>query len=221
MKKSIILISLIILSTVMMAQKGSWYLGGLAGYGSSTGKDANDTKTITSNWAFGPEFGTFLSNSIQLGFITGLSGGTSKVGDEKDYSTSSFSPTVYGRKFIKITETFSGFGGLYLSYISGSRTNFDYTSGSEVEMKYKQSGFGASIGVGVAFALSPRFTAVGQYGLLGYTSTTSKDNDGNKTSTDSSLDFGVNTVGGSTLSQGNGSGAVFNIGIYYTIVQPK
>lgn len=221
MKKTIILIAFITMSTFIMAQQGSWYLGGLAGYGSSTSKDANDIKTTTSTWAFGPEFGTFLTNTVQLGFITGLGGGTSKVGDEKDYTMSSFSPTVYGRKFVKITETFSGFGGLYLSYISGNRTNYDYTSGSEVEMKYKQSGFGASIGVGVALALSPRFTAVGQYGLLGYTTTTSKDNDGNKTSTDTSFDFSVNTVGGNTFAQGNGSGAVFNIGIYYTIVQPK
>jgi hypothetical protein len=95
--------------------------------------------------------------------------------------------------------------------------DYDYSTGEEVEMKHTQSGFGARVGIGVALALSPRFTAVGQYGLLGFSSVSNKNDDGDKTSTDTSFDFGVNTVGGSTLSQGNGSGAVFNIGIYYTI----
>jgi hypothetical protein len=64
------------------------------------------------------------------------------------------------------------------------------------------------VGVGVAYALSPRFTAVGQYGLLGFQSTKDKL-DGEETTKDSSFDFGVNTTGGS----------VFNIGLYYTIKQ--
>jgi len=69
-------------------------------------------------------------------------------------------------------------------------------------------GFGARVGVGVAYALSPRFTAVGQYGVLRFRST--KDEvDGDEVSKDSDFDFGVNTTGGS----------VFNIGIYYTFKQ--
>jgi len=101
------------------------------------------------------------------------------------------------------------FAGFYLNYLSGKTTS--YPSGTEST----QSGVGLRLGVGIAYALSPRFTAVGQYGLMGYQSVTSKVA-GNTTDTDSSFNFGVNTVGSSTLSQGNGSGAVFNIGLYYT-----
>jgi len=54
--------------------------------------------------------------------------------------------------------------------------------------------------------LSPRFTAVGQYGVLGYQSVSNKVA-GNNAGSTSSLNFNVNTVG---------TGSVFNIGLYYT-----
>src|SRR5204863_9701226 len=129
-----------------------------------------------------------------------------------DTNASSYTnPTVYTRKFFKITDNFSTFAGLYLSYISGKQT--DYTGATTQETT--QSGVGLRLGIGVAYALSPRFTAVGQYGLMGYQSLSNKLN-GADDGSDSSFDFGVNTVGSGTLTQGNGSGAVFNIGIYYT-----
>ncbi len=218
MKKTLFILALFAFALTAMGQKGSWYVGGLAGYASSTNKDADDDdKTITSSWAFGPEFGTFLSDRFQLGFVVGLSGSSRKVNDNKDYTYSSFSPTVYVRHFYPVTDNFSLFGGVYLGLINGTRKNYEYENGNETEIKSSMSGFSGRVGIGVAYALSPRFTAVGQYGLFGFSSVNNKNNDGEKTSTDTSFDFGVNTIGGSMLSQGNGSGAVFNIGIYYTI----
>jgi hypothetical protein len=145
-----------------------------------------------------------------LGFILGLNGSTDKDGDKKISEFSGFSPTVYVRKFKKVTDNFSLFSGLYFNYLSGEETDFTPT-----EVKVKGSGFGISLGIGMAYALSPRFTAVGQYGLLGYSSITYKQND-TETSKVSDFNVGVNTVGSSSFVQGNGSGAVFNIGLYYT-----
>jgi hypothetical protein len=212
MKKVLVLISMIALSSAVIAQKGSWYMGGVAGYGSTTKKDANDKKNVTTNWAFGPEVGTFLKDDIQLGIALGLDGSTSKYDGTEYAKSSGFNPTLYIRKFYKITDSFSTFAGLYLNYISGTETDTD-EQGDKVESK--NTGFGASIGIGVAYALSPRFTAVGQYGLMGYKSVNNKVA-GNDTGTDSGFDIGVNTVGGSSFAQGNGSGSVFNVGIYYT-----
>ena len=219
MKKIVILMAFISIAFISMAQQGSFYIGGLAGYSSSSSKDPDnsDNKSVTSTWAAGPEFGTFLADDIQLGFSLGLSGQSNKQGDEKNYSQTSFVPILYARKFFSITDNFSTFAGLYLAYISMSHTTYDYSTGSEVKTKYKSNGFGARIGIGVSYALSPKFTILGQYGLLGFQSSTSKDGDGNKISKDSYFDIGVNTVGSGVLSQGNGSGAVFNVGIYYTI----
>ena len=210
MKKALFILTMVASSFVAMAQKGNWYVGGVVGFASNTAKATNGFKTTSSSWAFGPEGGTFLKDDIQLGLALGLGGSSEKDDNGKIFTSTNFSPTVYVRKFFKVTDDFSMFAGFYLNYLSGKTTDYNPTTEST------QSGIGLRLGVGVAYALSPRFTAVGQYGLMGYQSVTNKV-DGNNTGTDSSFNFGVNTVGSSTLSQGNGSGAVFNIGIYYTL----
>ena len=210
MKKQILVLVIVLISSITYAQKGSWYIGGVAGYGTNTQEPTNGTKFTTTSWAFGPEIGTFLKNDIQLGFILGLNGSTEKDDDTKTSEFFGFSPTVYVRKFKKVTDNFSLFTGLYFNYLSGEETDFIPT-----EEKFSGSGFGVSLGIGAAFALSPRFTAVGQYGLLGYSSITYKQDD-TETGKESDFNVGVNTVGSSSFVQGNGSGAVFNIGLYYT-----
>jgi len=210
MKKHLLVLMIVFTSVVSFAQKGSWYIGGVGGYGSNTQDPVDGTKSTTSTWAFGPEVGTFLQNDVQLGFILGLNGSTQKNDDNKVSESSSFSPTVYVRKFKKITDNFSLFSGLYANYQSGTEKSF-----TPSETKTTGSGFGISLGVGMAFALSPRWTAVGQYGLLGYTSVNYKQ-DGEDAGKESDFSLGVNTVGSSSFVQGNGSGAVFNIGLYYT-----
>jgi hypothetical protein len=209
MKKTLFILTMVASAFGTMAQKGNWYIGGVVGFASNTEKSPSGFKTTSSSWAFGPEGGTFLKDDIQLGLVLGLSGTTEKNDNGKISSSSNLSPTVYVRKFFKITDNFSTFGGFYLNYINGKST--DFTSTPSIEST--QSGIGLKLGIGVAYALSPRFTAVGQYGLLGYQSVKNKTS-GNDAGTDSSFNFGVNTVG-STLSVGNGSG-VFNVGIYYT-----
>jgi hypothetical protein len=208
MKKSILLFVFALANIMVYAQTGSWYLGGVAGLSSNGSENASGNTTTSTDWAFAPEVGTFLKDDIQLGVFLGLSGGKTKddVGDISKYSI--FSPTIYSRKFFKITDNFSTFAGLYLNIGTGSSTSYSGTPTTT-----DLSGFGIRLGVGVAYALSPRFTAVGQYGLLGYQSTNEKVN-GTDSGGDNSFGFGVNTVGYGTLVQGNGSGAVFNIGIY-------
>ncbi len=211
MKKQFLVLMIVLISSITYAQKGSWYIGGVAGYGTNTTEPTNGTKSTTTSWAFGPEIGTFLKNDIQLGFILGLNGSTEKDDDVKTSDFFGFSPTVYVRKFKKVTDNFSLFSGLYFNYLSGESTDFTSTP----EEKFKGSGFGISLGIGAAYALSPRWTAVGQYGLLGYSTITYKQDD-TETGKESDFNVGVNTVGSSSFVQGNGSGAVFNIGIYYT-----
>lgn len=203
MKKALILISMVTLSTVAMAQQGSWYIGGLAGVSSSKSEAAGGgPESVNSSWAFSPEVGTFLKDDIQLGVALGIGGSKSEFDGDDVSKSSQLSPTLYGRKFFKITDNFSTFAGLYLDLVNEKTTDYAPT------VESKTSGFGARVGIGVAYALSPRFTAVGQYGLLGFQSTTDKV-DGDEVSKASSFDFGVNSTGGS----------VFNVGIYYTFKQ--
>ena len=197
MKRTLFIMSLVASSVIAMAQKGNWYVGGVAGYASTTFKSPSGFKSTTSNWALGPEVGTFLKDDIQLGFVLGLGSYSIKDDQKKSYTNTSFSPTVYVRKFFKLSDNFSTFAGFYLNYSTSTATNYNATPNVETT----QSGVGFKLGVGIAYALSPRFTAVGQYGLMGYQSLTSKQS-GNTTGTDSSFNFGVNTVGSSTLDPG-------------------
>ena len=202
MKRMLLIVSMLSLSVVSMAQKGSWYIGGTVGFNSNTSKATNGFTTTSSSWSLGPEAGTFLKDDIQLGFVLGMNGSSLKDDNGKISSSSNLSPTVYTRKFFKITDNFSAFAGFYLNYISGTTTS--YTSAPPIEST--TSGIGLKLGAGVAYALSPRFTAVGQYGVLGYQSVSNKVA-GNNAGSTSSLNFNVNTVG---------TGSVFNIGLYYT-----
>lgn len=209
MNKLVLSLAFILAALVASAQKGSWYVGGVVSYASETSKTPTGFTNTVSGWALGPEVGTFLKDDIQLGLYLGLSGSSEKDDNGDISSSSDFSPTVYGRKFFKITDDFSAFGGLYLSFISGSITTYTGGGGSN---ETKGSGVGMRLGVGVAYALSPRFTAVGQYGLLGYQSVSYKQN-GNDAGSVSNFDFGVNTIGYGSQGQ---SGGIFNIGLYYT-----
>jgi hypothetical protein len=214
MKKAILFSVFVMITFIAAAQQGSWYIGGVVGFNSNTDKSGAGSKTTTTNWAFAPEVGTFIKDDIQLGAFLGISGGSLKNDDTDIFEYSSISPTVYGRKFFKITDEFSTFAGAYFNISTGGTTNFSASS-----TPVKHFGMGFRLGIGAAYALSPRFTAVGQYGLFGI-QTTRNTFDGNDAGSESSFDFGVNTVGSGILSQGNGSGAVFNIGIYYTFKQP-
>ena len=201
MKKVLIMVLMVGLSSISMAQQGSWYIGGLVGYNSDKDEPTGGVETVNSSWDFSPEIGTFLKDDIQLGIALGIGGSKTTVDGDETNKTSSLSPTVYGRKFFKIDDNFSTFAGLYLDMISEKETD-----ASDIETK--NSGFGARIGVGVAYALSERFTAVGQYGLFGFRSI-KEEVDGDEVDKQTDFGFGMNTVGGS----------VFNIGIYYTFKQ--
>jgi hypothetical protein len=225
-------IVLALTSGAAMAQSGNWYVGGALGATSNTKNDKTsgiDLKTKTSTWTVAPEIGTFLSDHIQLGLALGLNGGGQKE-DKRDAvgtytiqrKSFSFAPTVYGRYFWSVSDNLSVFAALYLSYGVGSNKQLAYTQANGTtspETKTTSGTFGTRLGIGLAYALSDRFTVVGQYGLFGFSSTTNKDNNGTITDTNTSADFGVNTVGAGALLEGNGSGSPFNVGLYYTFIK--
>lgn len=204
MKKLLFVTAFVAAAFVVEAQKGNWYIGGVGGYSTNTDKSPGGVNTTTSSWAFGPEVGTFLQDDIQLGLVLSVAGSSEKDDTNQQESSSSFNPTVYGRKFFKLTDNFATFVGLYVHYSSGTDKDFLPAPTQEITT----TGFGINLGAGVAFVLSPRFTAVGQYGVLGYQSESTKV-DGVDAGSNSSFGFGVNTVGT----------AVFNIGIYYTLMK--
>ncbi len=215
MKKTIFILSFLAVAMVSMAQKGSWWTGGMVGYAVSNMKPESDEadKESTISWNVNPEFGTFITNTLQIGFVGGLSGSVNKVDKDKNYSSVSISPSVYLSNFYKFTDNLSGFARIYVNYINGKDIDYVYDVEDKVdEIQTTHMGFGSRLGIGIAYALSPRFTVLGQYGLMGFSTVAYEDDNGDKTHTDFDFDFGVNTVG---------SGTAFNVGIYYTFVKSK
>jgi hypothetical protein len=201
MKKTILLFAITIGFFAANAQKGSIYVGGQLGFGITTDKETNYPDYKTSNWNIAPEVGTFLKDNLSLGFALNLSGTNEDNGENGEgsytYKSTRFAPVIYVRRFYKVGDKFSTFVGLVGSITTGSAT--------ENDTKSKLSGGGVNLSIGAAYALSARFTAVGQYGLFGYTSEKTKypDSDYEYTTTN----FGLNV---------NALGPVLNVGIYYT-----
>jgi len=208
MKKIFLFLALLIISGTAMAQGGSWYIGGQVGFGSQKSENFNSnivSKTISTNFA--PEFGMFLADVLSVGVAVNFS--TQK--NDNDISNSDYtkqfltSPVLYVRKFFAIEDLFSTFVGLDVNFSIGANKQ---RVSDVVTTTTKVSGFGANLNVGLAFPLGEKFTAVGKYGLLGYSLTTNKDDVGVKQSSNSEFGFNVNSLG-----------AVFNVGLYYTFMQ--
>ena len=207
MKKTTFILALLLSSTFVFAQNGSWYVGGQIGLGQQKSENFNNnvvSKDFTSSIA--PEVGLFVSNDITVGFALNMS--TFKFNNDvsnTDYDkTFLLSPVLYARKFWNIEEIFSVFVGLDVNFSTG---NLKENRNDQVTTTDKISGFGANLNVGIAYPMGERFTAVGKYGLLGFSSLTFKDDAGVKQSTDS--EFGLNV---------NSLGSLFNIGLYYTFI---
>lgn len=208
MKKTSLFLAMLLVGTMAMAQSGSWYVGGQAWFSSDKSEDFNANQVSKNTYTnFSPEVGMFLADDIAVGFALNFS--TNKFDfdiSNTDYRKESLtSPVLYVRKFWSIEDIFSAFVGIDFNFSTGTvkqNVNDVLTTTDKI------SGFGANANVGIAFPLGERFTAVGKYGILGYTSTTYKDDAGVKQDTDSQFGFGVNSLG-----------SLFNIGLYYTFIK--
>lgn len=181
------------------AQGGSWYVGGVVGFNSSSSdEDLNPTST---NWSFGPEVGTFFNEKWSAGLVLGLDGSNSKNDDGDVSKMSMFKPTVYGRRWWSVGERLGLFAGLDLTFGSGT-----FTSYTPDEMEVKASSFGTNLNAGVAYGLAERWTLLMKFAGIGYSS----EKIGDITTTN----FGLIADGNITSNQ-----FIF-IGLYWNFIQP-
>ncbi|RYE90544.1 MAG: hypothetical protein EOO37_02710 [Cytophagaceae bacterium] len=213
MKHLFLSTALVLSAFAAQAQKGSFYIGGQAGFNSTTTTaDNGSTSTTTSklnNWSFSPEVGTFLTNQVQLGVGFTFSGSrqeTPGAGSNVTAITNRYGGTVYSRYFFG-EGNFRPFVGLNVSALPGSsrteRTGFQ-TSNTD----YTTLDLGANLNAGFGYGLNKRLTVVGSFGTFGFQRSTSKqDGTDNKTTT---TNFGLNA---------NTLGNLFTVGVYYTFKQ--
>lgn len=194
------------------AQKNSFYIGGQAGFNSTTTTvDNNGTSTTTSklnNYSFSPEIGTFLTNQVQLGVGFTFSGSK----QETPYTLTSVSSTainryggtVYSRYFFG-EGNFRPFVGVNVSLLPGNSTVEN--GGAYGTTKYSTLDFGANLNAGFGYGLTKRLAVVGSFGTFGFQSSTSKQEGSNVKTTTNNFGLNANTLGN-----------LFTVGVYYTFI---
>ncbi len=207
MKKIFLLVATFTMTSMLMAQKGTWYVGGNVGFSSSQNKSemngvSSDDDKVTS-WTFSPEVGTFLTDNWQLGI--GLSIGGSKQDPTNVNSTSTkntfFGGTVYSRYFFG-NKAFRPFLGANIKALPGTTTGI--TNSSETKSNYFE--LGANLNAGFGYAISNKVSVLGSLGVLGFSHQTSKIKGGDYKVTNNTFSFNANTLGNP-----------FTIGMYFTL----
>lgn len=204
MKKIILSATLLLSATVFGQTKGSWYLGGSAGFSMASSSQLNTTLKRMS-WSASPEVGTFLTDHIQLGLGLTSGGSNNDISLTTNYKTLQFGGTVYSR-YLFGDGAFRPFLGISAGYLAGqSRTN----AGLQGTMRTDISTINANFSAGFAYYVTPRIGIFGSVGVLGYT-TTRTEQPGFSDKVDNEFGFNASTLGNR-----------FTIGMYYTICQGK
>jgi len=207
--------ALVLSALTAHAQKGSIYLGGQAGFNSTSTKFDNGRTTTTtgkaSNWSFSPEVGTFLTNQVQLGVGFTFSGSRQETPSFNNGTTintiNRYGGTVYSRYFFG-EGNFRPFLGLNVSLLPGNSRYENNGFGNTVS---RSSTFdvGANLNAGFAYGLNKRLTVLGSFGTFGFQNSVAKEEGTNNKTTTTDFGLNVNTLGN-----------LFTIGVYYTLTKP-
>lgn len=210
MKHFFLLAGLSLSALGAQAQKGSFYIGGQAGFNSTSTDVENNGNTVTTsksnNYSFSPEIGTFLTNQVQLGVGFTFSGSRQETPNVRPaYNTriNRYGGTVYSRFFFG-EGIFRPFIGLNASVLPGNSTT-EYVGSTTT--KANTLDIGANLNAGFGYGLTKRVTLVGSFGTFGFQRTTSKEQGNNIETTTNNFGLNANTLGN-----------LFNVGLYFTFV---
>lgn len=190
------------ISFISFTQKGSWYIGGTAGFSVSSKESSDMVYLKSQSWSFSPEVGVFVSPKIAIGIAPSIGVYQLQYNNlSQKTTTTNYGGSIYGRYFFGIT-AFKPFVGINVNATPGITENRDLQTG--ISTRTNSFAYGVNLNAGFAYEISERFTVIGSFGLVGYNARKS----GN--SLDQGFDANVNTLGNR-----------FNIGFYYTFIQTK
>lgn len=207
MKKVFLIIALgaFFLSSNAQTTQGSILVGAGFGFNSSNEKNKDGdftSKSSNSNLFVGG--GYFLVDKLAVGIDLNFGGGSRSSNQDLDsdlekttFTTVGISP--FGRYYYMLDDKFGFFGQLAVPILSASNKFEGDKTGSSLTT-------GLEIKPGLVFFPNPKFGIEASIGLIGFTGTTEKDKDGNKTGSNSNVNFGA-----SSATQ------LFNLGFRYYI----
>ncbi|NML65970.1 outer membrane beta-barrel protein [Hymenobacter sp. RP-2-7] len=201
------------------AQQGSFYVGGQAGFNSTTTTANNSGTSATTsklnNYSFSPEVGTFFTNQVQFGVGFTFSGSKQEnpnatvIGTTLSTTINRYGGTVYSRYFFG-EGNFRPFVGVNVSLLPGNSTIETVGRVTPVTTESSTLDFGANINAGFGYGLTKRLTVVGSFGTFGYQSSTSKEKGTDNKITTTNFGLNANTLGN-----------LFTVGVYYTFRAPN
>jgi hypothetical protein len=187
MKKTIMIVAATLATLVASAQTKMW-IGGNAGYNSSSTDVTGDTDPKVSGGSFGPQYGYWVNDNIAVGIGLNYSSTTAENGDDyKSWENSSFSATPFVR-YYKKNDKFGVYGELSLSIGSGKTTDTDYL---DEETTYETKDFSINVGPGVQYWFNDNWSMNTTIGMLSYGTHTDVGQDGDDDIVTSGLDFGL------------------------------
>lgn len=164
--------------------------------GFSSGSSNNETGATTtdlfstSTFNVGVNGGYFVADNLAVGLNLGFQ--NSSIKDEQADQTTTTNMMMYGvfgRYYVPYTEQFSMYANLGFGLANGSTEVDDNNNASNSD----NSSLGVGVGVGAAYFLNDHFFLDINYGVLGYSSTSStSDPGGANESTNNASSFGLN-----------------------------
>ncbi|MDX2063752.1 MAG: outer membrane beta-barrel protein [Bacteroidia bacterium] len=162
---------------------GTMFISGDASFSSEKFEPTGGSEETFTSGLIGPRFGYFVSDNLAVGVRVGFGG--SKFEEEGfEFQSTAFEVGVFGRYYNMFNDNFGLFGELGVGIVSST----DEEDGTEVG---KSNGIDAGLGLGFTFFPSTRFALEGSAGLVGFTSLTNEDPDGNELSKESGFNIGV------------------------------
>lgn len=162
---------------------GTMFISGDASFSSEKFEPTGGTEETVTSGLVGPRFGYFVSDNLAVGVRVGFGGSKFEEEGFEDQITA-FEVGVFGRYYNMFNENVGLFGELNVGI--GSTT--EETNGTETG---SSNTIGADLGLGFAFFPSTRFALEGSVGLVGFSSTTNDDANGDEVSTESGFNIGA------------------------------
>lgn len=194
--KKLLLLSLGLIMAVGLQAQGEetagnkMWIGGTAGFGSSSVKDGESS----SGYQFGPQFGYMLNDKMGVAINLLVNGGTNKQNNANndEVKMSGWNIEPFFRYYFAGAGNFKFFGDALVGFGGGKTTWSADDMPEDGESKY--STFGINVRPGVQYWFNDNWSMLTTIGVLGYNSQT--DNIGEEDGAGNSLeettsDFGI------------------------------